>query len=126
MTAGTRSLLRLEALVVFLVALAGYRALGGTWGLFFSVFLVPDLSFAGYLTGQKPGAVAYNTMHSYVGPAALGVIGGLLGATVLPQLALIWAAHIGFDRSLGYGLKSFSGFSDTHLGRIGRAAPLAA
>ena len=36
--------------------------------------------------------------------------------------ALIWAAHIGFDRTLGYGLKSDAGFAQTHLGRIGRAA----
>ena len=44
------------------------------------------------------------------------VIGMLLG------LASIWAAHIGFDRMLGYGLKYTSGFNDTHLGRIGRQA----
>jgi hypothetical protein len=35
--------------------------------------------------------------------------------------ALIWLAHIGFDRALGYGLKYSAGFSFTHLGRIGRA-----
>jgi hypothetical protein len=34
-------------------------------------------------------------------------------------LALIWLAHAGFDRALGYGLKYASGFRDTHLGRIG-------
>jgi hypothetical protein len=33
---------------------------------------------------------------------------------------LIWIAHIGFDRALGYGQKYSSGFGDTHLGRIGR------
>jgi hypothetical protein len=38
-------------------------------------------------------------------------------------LALIWLAHIGFDRMLGYGLKYQSGFGDTHLGRIGRTKP---
>ena len=37
-----------------------------------------------------------------------------------PRLALIWAAHIGFDRLLGYGLKYGAGFGFTHLGRIGR------
>ena len=37
-------------------------------------------------------------------------------------LAAIRAAHIGFDRMLGYGLKYTSGFNDTHLGRIGRQA----
>lgn len=36
---------------------------------------------------------------------------------------LIWSAHIGFDRALGYGLKYASGFGATHLGRIGRTDP---
>ena len=36
-------------------------------------------------------------------------------------LGLIWLAHIGFDRALGYGLKSASGFRDTHLGAPGRS-----
>lgn len=35
-------------------------------------------------------------------------------------LAAVWAAHIGFDRMLGYGLKDTTVFGDTHLGR-GRA-----
>lgn len=122
MTSGTRSLLRFEALVALFAAVISYRALGGTWPLFFSVFLAPDLSFAGYLAGPKAGALAYNTMHSYLGPALLGALGFLIGAPLMLQLALIWVAHIGFDRSLGYGLKSFTGFNDTHLGRIGRSA----
>ena len=33
-------------------------------------------------------------------------------------VALIWTAHIGFDRMLGYGLKDVSGFKKTHLQRI--------
>jgi hypothetical protein len=45
-----------------------------------------------------------------------------------PRLALlgvglIWCAHIGFDRALGYGLKSPEGFRFTHLGKIGRDQP---
>jgi hypothetical protein len=32
--------------------------------------------------------------------------------------ALIWCAHIGFDRTLGYGLKYAEGFGYTHLGRL--------
>lgn len=35
--------------------------------------------------------------------------------------ASVVAAHVGFDRALGYGLKLPTGFKDTHLGRIGRA-----
>ena len=34
------------------------------------------------------------------------------------QIALIWLAHIGFDRLLGYGLKYPTGFKDTHLQRV--------
>jgi hypothetical protein len=37
------------------------------------------------------------------------------------SLALIWLAHIGIDRALGYGLKYTAGFGFTHLGRIGQA-----
>ena len=36
--------------------------------------------------------------------------------------ALIWIAHIGLDRALGYGLKYATGFGDTHLGHIGHSA----
>jgi len=39
------------------------------------------------------------------------------------SIAMIWLAHIGFDRALGYGLKYNAGFGFTHLGRIGRPAP---
>ncbi|MDB5619562.1 MAG: hypothetical protein JWQ24_3800 [Tardiphaga sp.] len=37
-------------------------------------------------------------------------------------IALIWLAHIGLDRALGYGLKYVAGFRFTHLGRIGKDA----
>ena len=33
---------------------------------------------------------------------------------------MIWLAHIGIDRALGYGLKYGAGFTFTHLGRIGK------
>ena len=36
---------------------------------------------------------------------------------------MIWLAHIGLDRALGYGLKYSKGFAFTHLGTIGRGAP---
>jgi hypothetical protein len=117
-----RAVLRVEGLCAFALGLALYARSGAGWGLFAALFLVPDLSFAAYLVGRRAGAIAYNTMHSYIGPLALAGA-GLLG--ILPQpalpLACIWAAHVGIDRALGYGLKYASGFGDTHLGRIGRA-----
>jgi hypothetical protein len=73
---------------------------------------------AGYLAGPRTGAAIYNVAHSYIGPAMLAV--ALLNSGAPLILPLVWGAHIGFDRVLGYGLKYPSAFSDTHLGRIGR------
>jgi hypothetical protein len=39
---------------------------------------------------------------------------------LLLSLALIWVAHIGFDRLLGYGLKYATAFGHTHLGVVGK------
>jgi hypothetical protein len=33
-------------------------------------------------------------------------------------VALVWSAHIGFDRALGYGLKYPEGFAAMHPGRL--------
>ena len=41
-------------------------------------------------------------------------------AVTLVSLALIWVAHIGFDRMLGYGLKYPTAFGHTHLGVVGK------
>jgi hypothetical protein len=37
---------------------------------------------------------------------------------MLLTYALIWTAHIGVDRLLGFGLKYPTRFQDTHLQRI--------
>ena len=47
--------------------------------------------------------------------AALQVVSLYL---VLIQLAAIWFAHIGMDRTVGYGLKYASAFKATHLQRV--------
>jgi hypothetical protein len=78
----------------------------------------PQLPF--YLAGARPGAVAYNAMHTTIGPIALAGAGIVAAQPVELAIALIWAAHIGFDRMLGYGLKNAAGFGFTHLGRLGR------
>lgn len=116
-----RLLLRLEGLALFTGATAGFSLTELPWWLYAILFLAPDASFAAYGAGPRVGAVVYNALHSTIGPVALAGIGTLLGAPLVLGMAAIWAAHIGFDRMLGYGLKYASGFSDTHLGRIGRA-----
>jgi hypothetical protein len=116
---GVRLTLRVEGAALAFAAIAAYAHLGGTWPLFAVLFLAPDLSFLGYLAGARVGALAYNTMHSTIGPITLGAFGVTLGHPIAILIALIWAAHVGFDRALGYGLKYASGFRNTHLGLIG-------
>ncbi|WP_369061451.1 DUF4260 domain-containing protein [Caulobacter sp. 73W] len=118
---GVRMLLRAEGLAVFALSLALYAQTDAGWLLFILLFFAPDLSFLGYLVGSRVGAALYNAAHSYVGPAVLAAAGMLGGPPDLLAWALIWAAHIGLDRAMGYGLKYARGFSFTHLGRIGRA-----
>jgi len=114
-------LLRAEGLFVLLLALVMYSKFDYSWSTFFIFFLVPDLSFFGYLKGDKIGAIAYNTAHSYAGPLVVLLLYILGSSDIFLHTSIIWFAHIGFDRALGYGLKYSRGFSNTHLGLIGKA-----
>lgn len=114
---GTVSLLlRLEGGVEFAAAILAYALLGGRWPMFLILLLVPDLSMAGYLAGNRAGAAIYNAAHTYLVPGALALLAWALhGPPWLTLAALIWAAHIGVDRLLGFGLKYPEGFKPTHL-----------
>jgi len=119
-TGAVRSILRLEGFCVLVAASVAYSKFGFGWGTFALYFLTPDISLLGYLAGSKVGAISYNLAHSYIGAIACLVAGFVLPAPVILCTGIIWCAHIGFDRALGYGLKYSDGFSFTHLGRIGR------
>ncbi len=121
-TGGVRVILRLEGLVVLAAALLAYAKFGNGWAIFAIYFLMPDISFLGYLIGPRAGAAAYNFAHSYIGAVACLAAGLLLSIPLLLTIGLIWCAHIGFDRVLGYGLKYQAGFSFTHFDRIGKHA----
>ncbi|MBB2965044.1 DUF4260 domain-containing protein [Methylobacterium sp. R2-1] len=114
-------LLRLEGLSVLIAASAAYAWQGGSWWLFAALFFVPDLSMLGYLGGRKAGAMLYNVGHWYVLPLACVAWGVSGQATQVLATGLVWAAHIGFDRALGYGLKYGEGFGVSHLGAMGKA-----
>jgi hypothetical protein len=64
--------------------------------------------------------VLYNAVHTLAGPLIALGLAASLQQPGLAGVALIWLAHVGLDRMLGYGLKYGSGFGDTHLGAIGR------
>ncbi|MBB3213069.1 hypothetical protein FHW67_002358 [Herbaspirillum sp. Sphag1AN] len=107
--------LRAEALLELLLAVSAYHYLGGSWPLFTLLFLLPDLSILGYLVNPRLGAQLYNLGHTHLVPAFLALSGFVLATPLLYSLSLIWAAHIGLDRMLGYGLKYPVGFKMTHL-----------
>jgi hypothetical protein len=119
-TGGVKILLRLEGLTLFAGMVLLYEVWGGSWWVFAVLFLVPDLSFIAYLSNPKSGAIIYNAAHSYMAPVALLTTGFAIGEPLVLSIAMIWLAHIGIDRALGYGLKYQAGFGFTHLGRIGR------
>jgi Domain of unknown function (DUF4260) len=117
-----KRLLQAEGLALFAASLAIFSTLSVSWWMYVALFFVPDIAFLGYLAGPRAGAVAYNVLHSTIGPILLGAAAWWLGFDILGQVlaatATIWIGHVGFDRMLGYGLKYASGFKDTHLGKL--------
>jgi hypothetical protein len=114
-----RAWLRAEGLAALALSVTLYWVLGAGWLWFALLFLLPDLSFAGYLAGPRIGAMAYNLAHTYVLPLVLLAAMLILELGRPAPLVLIWTAHIGLDRALGFGLKYPTAFADTHLSRVG-------
>lgn len=110
-----RTWLRWDALVMFVVAIAGFFTQGQPWWLIPVILFLPDLFMVGYLANTRLGAFAYNLGHSYALPA-ITCIGGLVGHQPLAvAIGALWFAHIGMDRVAGYGLKYPDSFAHTHL-----------
>lgn len=111
-------LLRMEGLAVLALSIYFYFYLRYSWPLFVLLLLAPDLSALGYLKNNKVGSTLYNLFHTYSIPTAI-MIGGLaIHNRIAIMISLIWIAHIGMDRMIGYGLKYSSRFQDTHFDRI--------
>lgn len=121
-TGGVRTLLRLEGAALAAACMVFYSYFEGSWWMFALLLLAPDLSFLGYLAGPRAGAAAYNAAHAAIIPMLLGIFAMVMPSALAMHLSLIWCAHIGIDRALGYGLKYDTGFTFTHLGRIGKDA----
>ncbi|GAB2600665.1 DUF4260 family protein [Pseudactinotalea suaedae] len=117
---------RIENGALAVAILVAAIALEQPWWLLLAAFLLFDLSALGYLRSPRAGALTYNVVHNYTGPAlviSLYLVLLLLDhqVTWLALLAGCWAFHVAVDRALGYGLK-LDEFTHTHLGRIGRTA----
>jgi hypothetical protein len=117
---GVDAVLRIEAMAVFIGGVLVYLQLNGDALWLLPLLLVPDVSMLGYLGGPRVGAIGYNLVHNLAtGILALGV-GWFAAIAPLALGGAILVAHVGMDRTLGYGLKLPTDFRDTHLGRIGR------
>ncbi len=112
------TILRAEGAVVFAGSLLLYFRQDGGWLLLALLLLSPDLSMLGYLAGPRVGSWAYDAAHTYVSPALVLGFGVFADAPMAVRIALIWTAHIGMDRLVGYGLKYPTHFKDTHLQRV--------
>ena len=113
-----RLLLRLEGLAIGVGAVVLYADGDHRWWLFALLILTPDVSFLAYAAGPRVGAAAYNALHNLVLPIALGMSGVLADSEGAIAVSLVWLAHIGVDRLVGYGLKYPTAFKDTHLQRV--------
>ena len=111
-------LLRAEGGIVFGASLLAYGEAGASWVLFVVLVLVPDLSMLGYLLGVRLGTALYNLVHALVAPLLLIALSIFYKQLWLLPYGLIWTAHIGVDRLLGFGLKYPTRFRDTHFERL--------
>ncbi|HMH20549.1 MAG TPA: DUF4260 domain-containing protein [Puia sp.] len=115
-----KNLIKLEEAAMFLLSISLLATLHYAWYWWLVWILAPDLSMLGYLAGSRAGAVCYNFVH-HKGVAILLYLAGLYtGHQALEFAGLILFGHSCMDRGMGYGLKYFSGFKDTHLGMIGK------
>ncbi|HEX7265537.1 MAG TPA: DUF4260 family protein [Candidatus Dormibacteraeota bacterium] len=98
------------------LAVAAVVTRSSSWLLLIVFAIAPDLSLLGGVgpgleRGQiRPSAVPfYNAVHRFWAPAVLTAV-ALLVAPAWLAAGLAWIAHIAFDRSLGFGLRSPEGF----------------
>jgi hypothetical protein len=112
-------LLRLEGAALLAGSLLAYATTGQPWWLVPLTLLFPDASAIGYLFGAKAGARSYNLAHITPLPGVLIAVGWWQNTSLAVALGLVWLAHIGLDRMLGYGLKYGDDFQHTHLSAIG-------
>ena len=113
-------LLRAEYVAIGVAGVVLWFAQGGSLIWLVPALLAPDLSIAGYAAGPRIGAVVYNAVHNLVLALGLVGIGFLVASSPLALAGAVLIAHIGMDRTSGFGLKYATSFQDTHLGRIGR------
>jgi hypothetical protein len=105
---------------LFVGTVVAYMQTGRSWWLVALVVLLPDVFMVGYLGGTRLGAALYNVAHAHPVPAIMVGVGWWQHWPSVLTTGLVWLAHIGLDRLMGYGLKYGDHFQHTHLGWMGR------
>ena len=116
-------ILRSEALAAFLAGVGLWLMNGGSIVWLVPVLLLPDVSMLGYVAGSRFGAITYNLVHNWTLALAVLAAGWWLKWDPVLLAGAVVLAHVGMDRTLGYGLKFSTDFRNTHLGRIGPDSP---
>jgi hypothetical protein len=114
-----KTLLKLEELAIFLLAIYAFSSLNFAWWWFPALLLVPDLSMIGYVVNPAVGAVVYNIVHHKAVGLLIGFLGVVTGNQNLMLAGTILIAHSAMDRVFGYGLKYPDSFKHTSSGTIG-------
>ena len=115
-----KTLIQLEEGAMFLFGIFLFAQLSFSWWWFPALILLPDIGMIGYAASNKIGAVSYNFFHHKAIALIVYVAGFYLKNDTIMLIGIILFAHSSMDRLFGYGLKYFTGFSFTHLGKIGK------
>ena len=115
-----KNTLKIEELAMFLLSIFAFQYLPFSWWWYVGLYLLPDIGFLGYLINNKIGAISYNLLHHKGIAILLYCLGFYLENDILKFIGTLLFGHASFDRIAGYGLKYFSSFNETHLGKIGK------
>lgn len=108
---------RIEGGFILAACAVVYLLIRGDPWIFALLFFSFDISILGYLVNAKVGAISYNTVHSFIGPTVLFMIGLLTSSDKAIYFTLIWLAHLGFDRMIGFGMMYPDEFGNSHLAK---------
>ena len=113
-----KNILKMEEAAMLLFSIYLFTYLDISWWWFLIFFLSPDIGMLGYFINNKFGAIIYNIFHSKTIAVVLYILGSIEDNQILQFAGLIMFAHSSFDRMLGFGLKHFNSFHNTHLGSL--------
>ena len=93
----------MAALAIFVISRMN---MGLSWWIYVLLFLSPDISFTGFVFGEKTGHAVYNLFHFKAFAIILWTAGMILNMEYMTLAGLMMFAHASFDRLAGFNLRS--------------------